>query len=679
MSRGARVSLVAAVVAAEVVGHAGSSGDSVTRYVVVGTAGHIDHGKSALVEALTGTDPDRLKEEKLRGITIDLGFAHLAEGDTQLAFVDVPGHERFVKNMLAGASGIDGVLLVVAADESVMPQTREHFDICCLLGVSGGVVALTKTDLVDADTVELVRLETAELVAGSFLETAAVVPVSARTGTGVADVRRALIEMASRAARRTPRGAVRLPIDRAFSVKGFGTVVTGTLVSGRVALDDALTVLPSGRDIKVRGLQVHGTAQPVAVAGQRVAANLSGVDVSEIARGDAAVTPGCFEATRCIDAVVDLLESARRLKHGARIRFHQGTSEVLGRVALGPGLGELAIVGDAPAELPPGGRAFVRLRLEGAAVLTGGDRFILRAYSPPLTIAGGRVLDPLPPRGGIRTAAARRRLERLLDGVSGADPAARDRALGVLVGERGVVGLPLAALTTRAGVSAEAVGAVTDRLVASGSARRIGDLVVDTAALVEVGDRLIALVSDFHDSHPLSEGLPREEARERLFRHGPPAVFDAVLEQLVGDGRLLARGHLALVSHQVTLSPEEMRTSEAVQQLLADAGLRPPGQGAIREQVGCDVAVLERVLKLMVRQERVARIGSLVFDIAALNTLKRDVVGLKTSSEGVTPVTIDVGTFKDRYGISRKFAIPLLEYLDRERVTRRVGQQRIVL
>ena len=646
------------------------------RYVVVGTAGHIDHGKSAIVEALTGTDPDRLKEEKLRGITIDLGFAHLNEGETQLAFVDVPGHERFVKNMLAGASGIDGVLLVVAADESVMPQTREHFDICRLLGVSSGVVALTKADLVDHDTVELVRLETAELVSGSFLEGAAVVPVSVRTGEGLAEVRGALLEMASQVAGRSSRGAVRLPIDRAFSVKGFGTVVTGTLVSGRVRVDETLRVLPSGRDIKVRGLQVHGATQTEAVAGQRVAANLSGVDVSEIARGDTAVTPGCFEATRRVDAVLDLLRSARRLRHGARVRFHQGTSEVLGRVALGPGLGEMAGAGDALAELLPGGRAFVRLRLERAAVLTRGDRFILRAYSPPLTIAGGRVLDPQPQRAGIRTATARLRLERLLDGVLVNDSAAQDRAVGVMVAERGIAGLGLAALVTRAGVAPELVDDVTGRLTASGTVRRIGDLIVDAAALAQARDRLIDMVTTFHASHPLSEGLPREEARQRLFRHGAPAVFEAVLEQLVGDGRLLVRDHLALASHQVTLSPDETRASEAVQALLRDAGLRPPTPPSIREQLGYEAAVLDRVLKLLVRQQCVVRVGALVFDTAALETLKQDVRGLTAS---VGAATIDVGTFKERYGVSRKFAIPLLEYLDRERVTRRVGQRRIVL
>ncbi|MDE0831120.1 MAG: selenocysteine-specific translation elongation factor, partial [Vicinamibacterales bacterium] len=375
-----------------------------TRYVVVGTAGHIDHGKSALVEALTGTDPDRLKEEKSRGITIDLGFASLEQGDTQLSFVDVPGHERFVKNMLAGASGVDGVLFVIAADESVMPQTREHFDICRLLGVTGGVIALTKTDLVDAETVELVAMETAELLSGSFLEDAPVIPVSAKTGDGLAALRDALFEMARRADPRPTDGAVRFPIDRAFSVKGFGTVVTGTLAAGQMTTDTVLRVLPRGWDIKIRGLQVHGVSQTVAVAGQRVAAKIAGVEVSEIARGDSVVTPGRFEATRRLDTLLALLPTSRPLKHGARVRFHQGTSEVLGRVAVGPLVGDLGVDAvrddetgerdNAPGDLKPGGHAFARLRLESPAVLTRGDRFILRAYSPPVTIAGGLVIDP---------------------------------------------------------------------------------------------------------------------------------------------------------------------------------------------------------------------------------------------------------------------------------------------
>ena len=302
--------------------------------IVVGTAGHIDHGKSALVRALTGTDPDRLKEEKARGITIDLGFAHQTIGETQFAFVDVPGHERFVKNMLAGAGGIDLVVLIVAADESVMPQTREHFDICRLLRVPAGLIALTKADLADAEMLELARMEVLELTAGSFLDGAPIVPVSAKTGEGLDAFRAALADVSRTVRGRAVEGITRLPIDRVFSMKGFGTVVTGTLVSGRITADAELAVAPGGGRVKVRGVQVHGEKRAEAIAGQRTAINLSGVEVHEIARGQALVTPGAFEETRLADAAVELLPGAKPLKHGARVRFHQGTAEIMGRVSL---------------------------------------------------------------------------------------------------------------------------------------------------------------------------------------------------------------------------------------------------------------------------------------------------------------------------------------------------------
>lgn len=648
----------------------------VMRHIVIGTAGHIDHGKSALVRSLTGTDPDRLQEEKARGITIDLGFALLADDDIQLSFVDVPGHERFVKNMLAGASGIDGVLLVIAADESVMPQTREHFDICRLLGVSSGVVALTKADLVDADTVELVKLETAELVAGSFLEEAPMIPVSSKTGVGLSEIREALLAMARGTVGRTGGGSTRLPIDRAFTVKGFGTVVTGTLVSGRMTVEDSLSVMPAGRDVKVRGLQVHGLDQSEAVAGQRVAANLAGVGVAEIMRGDTAVMPCGLDATQRIDAVLDLLPSVRGLRHGARVRFHQGTSEVLGRVSIGPTVRGFEMTEDAPAALPPGGRAFVRLRLEGPAVLTRGDRFILRAYSPPLTIAGGVVLDPEPARGGIRTAAARVRLERLFCGGELESLGGLDQAIGVMVAERGLSGFTTMALVVRAGVAPEETEEVCTRVLASGVAHRVGDLLVDATIFAESRERLIAMVKEFHDSAPLSDGLPREEARERLCGQAGPGVFDAILDTLVSEGTLVARDHLALTSHRVTLSPEENDVSDAVLTKLREAGLRPSAPAALCEELKTDGALLDRVVRLLVRQKQLVRVGALVFDVGAMERLKNDLRALR-STDGTTE--IDVGMFKDRYGVSRKFAIPLLEYMDRERVTRRLGQKRILL
>src|SRR6266511_1274915 len=304
-----------------------------TKSVVVGTAGHIDHGKSALVLALTGTDPDRLKEEKARGITIDLGFAHQEIGGVHVAFVDVPGHERFVKNMLAGVGGIDLVVLVVAADESVMPQTREHFDICRLLRVPAGLIALTKSDLADADTLELAQMEIRELVAESFLEGAPIVPVSAKTGDGLDAFRDAILEVSAKTATRAADAVARLPIDRVFSMKGFGTVVTGTLVSGRIRVDDELVAEPGGRRLKVRGVQVHGRKEAEAVAGQRAAINLSGVDVADLTRGQALVTPDAFETTRLADATLELLPGVKPLKQGARVRLHQGTAEILARVS----------------------------------------------------------------------------------------------------------------------------------------------------------------------------------------------------------------------------------------------------------------------------------------------------------------------------------------------------------
>ena len=406
--------------------------------IVVGTAGHIDHGKSSLVRALTGIDPDRLKEEKARGITIELGFAHTTIGDTRVAFVDVPGHERFVRTMLAGVGGIDCVLLIVASDESVMPQTREHFDICRLLRIPRGIVVLTKSDLADEDTRAMVRHDVAALVKGSFLESAEVIEVSATSGQGLDRLRVALVAQASQAGARPIDGAARLPIDRAFSMKGFGTVVTGTLVSGTIAVDDELVVQPGDRTVKVRGVQVHGRAAAEAVAGQRTAINLGGVDVSDVSRGETLMAAATLSVTRRVDAEIDLLSSAKPLKHGARVRVHNGTAEVLARVS---------IAGATATEVAPGGEALVRFRLELPAVLTRGDRFIIRAYSPPITIGGGIVLDAAPTRPGIRSAEGQSALEHMQFGAD------RHAPLVALIEAAGLAGIAPSSLLSRAGVA----------------------------------------------------------------------------------------------------------------------------------------------------------------------------------------------------------------------------------
>ncbi|HTI39366.1 MAG TPA: selenocysteine-specific translation elongation factor [Vicinamibacterales bacterium] len=620
------------------------------RSIVIGTAGHIDHGKSALVRALTGTDPDRLKEEKERGITIDLGFAHTTIGGDEIAFVDVPGHERFVKNMLAGVGGIDAVLLVVAADESVMPQTREHFAICRLLGVAAGVIALTKTDLADPETIELSTSEVRDLVAGSRLSASPIVPVSARTGAGLDDLRRALASLSERLPdRRTTALPPRLPIDRVFSMRGFGTVATGTLTSGGLRVDDELVLLPSGRAVNIRGLQVHGAPRRDASAGQRVAVNLGGVDRAEVQRGDTLTAPGAFEVTRRFDARLELLPDAPPLKHSGRIRFHHGTTEVLGRVALGPD-------------------RYARLRLESPAVLTRGDQFVLRSYSPAVTIGGGVVLDPVPARAPVRTAAATARFAAL-------DSTTHD-AVAVFARERAASGITFDEVARRAGIDGAETETVVGELQSRGDICLVGDRVFQAGVVSALETRLLGIVSSHHAAQPLSEGIPRQEARERLFSHGAPDLFDYVVESLVRAKRLVARDSLSLPGAGVSLSAEEVRAQEALERTYRDAQLAPPDLAAAASTARIAPAVADRMAKLLVRQKTLVKIDALFFHADALARLRREIEAMKQTSAAPQ---VDVAAFKERFGLSRKFAIPLLEWLDRERVTRRVGDARVVL
>ena len=634
------------------------------RSVVVGTAGHIDHGKSALVRALTGMDPDRLKEEQERGITIDLGFAHLETDRTNIAFVDVPGHERFVKNMLAGAGGIDLVLLVVAADESVMPQTREHFHICKLLEVQAGAIVLTKTDLADHEMLQIAEMDVHDLVKDSFLAGAPVLQVSSKTGQGLERVRSVIDELASRVPGRSADTAARLPIDRVFTVKGFGTVVTGTLVSGTLREEQEVVIVPGERRVKIRGLQIHGRKDSGAEAGRRVAVNLGGIDVAAISRGDTLSEEGALEATRRIDVALDLLPDAKPLKHGARVRFHHGTSELLGRVAIARRAAADEVVSEARA----GDSVFARIRLEAATVLTRGDRFIVRAYSPPVTIGGGRVLDPQPPRGGLRTAAGRARLQAL----SGTT----EDAVRTFVSERRGAGLPRAALVSRAGLAPRAAAALAARLVGANEMVLAADLLVSSDVAAEFSNALLQALQTHHQANPLSDGMPREEARERVFGRAAGPVFEHVLERLVDSGRIAARDRLAMQGHSVSLSVEEARVQDQLLQIYRNAKLAPPDVATATATAASSKETVERILKLLLRQRALVKVDTLVFHAQALEDLKHDVRALKASG-GVARV--DVTAFKEKYGITRKYAIPLLEFLDRERITRRVGDSRIVL
>ena len=640
------------------------------KHIVVGTAGHIDHGKSALVEALTGVDPDRLQEERDRGITIDLGFARYQDDETDLAFVDVPGHERFVRNMLAGASGIDVVLLVIAADASVMPQTREHLDICRLLGVTTGIIAITKSDLVDEDIVDLVRLEAEELFAGTFLERAPMVAVSSRTGEGLTRLRSELSDVAGEVVGRPVDGLPRLPIDRAFTLKGFGTVVTGTQVSGQIGHDTDLILLPSERPVRVRGLQVHGEPTAVSQAGQRVAVNLAGVEVEELRRGDTLTTIGSMRPTTRVDCEVALLDSARELKYGARVRFHQGTTEVMARLAIGPNCESIeGGVDSFPSSLLPGVRTFVRLHLERPVAVTRDDRFVLRSYSPSVTVAGGVVLDPHPGHGRLRTERGWERLRNLAD--------TQKDAVAIIVSQATGQGISGSSLVSRIGKPLKIIQEVLDLLVDDGVVCQVGEVFVTKQRVGEVSSRLQDMVETYHRENPLGQGLPREEARERLTRYAGVELFQYVVSQLIEDGALASGPFLSITHHEIVLSDQELLIKRRLEELFLLAGLTPPEIKQVIIDEAFDESSVDHMVTLLVRDGVLERLSSLLFHSVVLERLKNDVIAFKGNEN--ESVALEMGQFKERFGVSRKYAIPLLEYLDYVHVTRRVGSGRIVV
>src|SRR5882724_1904242 len=470
--------------------------------IIVGTAGHIDHGKTALVRALTGIDADRLPEEKRRGITIDIGFADLDLGEVRIGFVDVPGHERFVKNMLAGAHGIDVVALVIAADESVMPQTREHFDICRLLGVGTGVIVLTKKDLVDEELLQLARAEAEDLVKGSFLEGAPVVAVSSRTGEGIDELKNALREIGLQTPARSDDFIARLPIDRAFTIKGFGAVVTGTLIAGEVNEGEELELMPSRARVRVRGVQVHGAAIKQANAGQRTAINLGGIDAASIERGMLLATPDRLRPAQIVDASVQLLDDApRALRSRQRVRVHLGAAEILARVR----------VLEANGEISPGRQGLVQLRFESPVVAVLGDRFIVRAYSPQVTIGGGTILDPFAVKHRAKDLAAiRARLEILAKG----DRAARFTQFVI---SADVVSASREDIAARTAWREAVIDAAFAEAKTNGPVMNVDQRFLSSAAFDEVNRQIASEGSAHHHFEPLSRGLSKEIVRERFF------------------------------------------------------------------------------------------------------------------------------------------------------------------
>lgn len=629
--------------------------------MIVGTAGHIDHGKSALVEALTGTHPDRLEEEKRRGITIDLGFAFLEENGVRFGFVDVPGHERFVSNMLAGAAGIDVLLLVIAADESIKPQTREHFDICRLLGVQRGVVALTKSDLVDGDTLELVRLEAEEYLRGSFLEGAPLVPVSAKTRAGLEELKQALHVAAGRAAAKDASRYFRLPIDRAFAMKGFGSVVTGTLISGSVGAGDEVELFPGGKRLRVRGVQSGGKAVGRAMPGQRTAVNLAGIEHAALKRGMALATPGKFRKTRRMDVRLELLVSARKMKQGAPVHFHAGTAETIAEVFF-----------HGQKELPRGGNVFANLKLQDEILVLPGDRFIVRQFSPVVTIGGGTILDPLARRPMLRDTGRIAHLETLERGN-------HEEILAAMT-ERAILGIAYEEIVARTAWVDQEIRNAAKKLSESGRVRIVSAeplVLVSEKTLAEVRRKILEKVERFQRENPLLPGILREDLRSSLGKRVRAETFRAALEELAAQKKLDAPGELVKkAGSEITLQPEEAKAKDQIEAAFAISGLAVPAVKEVLAKLAIESKRAERLLQILLREKNLVRVSpELIFHRDALSQLKQRLAGYKKSKGD----RLSVPTFKELTGITRKYAIPLLEYLDRERVTRRAGDDRVIL
>lgn len=629
------------------------------KHVVVGTAGHIDHGKTSLVKALTGTDTDRLPEEKARGITIDLGFAFLEEPDgLTVEIVDVPGHERFIKNMLAGVGGIDLAMLVIAADEGVMPQTREHFAICSLLHITGGLIVLTKTDLVEPEWLDLVRDDVSGLTRGTFLDGAPIVAASAKTGEGIGELRAVLRDLAAKVPSRGTDQLPRLPIDRVFTIKGFGTVITGTLMAGRLRVDDRVEVFPAGLQAKIRGLQTHGRAVSESSAGQRTAVNLQGVDRAAVDRGNVLGLAGTLVPSSLVDGTLELLPDAPRpLKTRDRVRVHTGTSEVMARVLLL----------DRP-ELVPGASAFARFRLEAPLVALPGDRFVIRSYSPMVTVGGGTLLDIAPPRFKLKAPAHLAHVRLLSEGTP-------DAVVEEHVRHAGGGGVRFGPLSGRVPFGPERLRGLLDHLQSNARIMAIDrDWFVHVESLTRLRGLAVGALEQFHRASPLRPGMSREELRGRV---GAPddRVFAHLLGALEAEGLVRAdRDKVRLATHGVRLTPEQQKVVDRLEQdyLAAAAAPHSPEEALTRAGLAGDEE--HELFQLLVEARRLVRVKeSLYFHAQALDAIQAKLVAMLRERKEIGP-----GDIKDLLGISRKYAIPLLEFFDSRRVTTRVGERRVL-
>jgi len=629
------------------------------RNLIIGTAGHIDHGKTELVKALTGKDTDRLAEEKERGISIDLGFAPLELSDgSVVGIVDVPGHENFVRNMMAGATGVDLVLLVVAADDGVMPQTREHLAILDFLGVSRGVVAITKTDLVEDDLVRLVIDEVSGLLEGGALKGSTIIPVSAVTGRGIPELRQELERVAREVHLKDEALPARLPVDRVFTLKGIGTVVTGTLWSGAIEKGEHLEISPVGHPVRVRSLGVHGAGRDTVYAGERVAANLAGVSKKDVTRGDVLLAPGYLKPTYMVDARVTLLkECAKPLKRGTRLRFHHGTRELLGRVY--PLEGEAV----APGETRP-----CQLRLESKATCANGDRFVIRSYSPVTTIGGGTVIDAHPPKHRLRDEAALRQFKEL-------ESDKPDKSVAVYL-SRARKPLSRDQLARESGLAPGTVEKGLEVLVSTGEAVALGDratpLCLSSERHDEIKESIQRSLREFHVEKPLADGMAKETLKKKALASWDNKAAEIFLDRLVRDRALESHGKIiSLPGKSATVTGEQESLIEEIIDRIDRQPASPPTLSELSSELSVDRQALSDLLAVAEKHQRAVRVSpELYFSPRAVKDIEA------TLRESVDPEGITVSEFRKIIGTSRKYALPLLEYFDRTKVTVRVGDVR---
>jgi selenocysteine-specific elongation factor len=632
------------------------------RHFVLGTAGHVDHGKTSLIRLLTGIDTDRLKEEKERGITIELGFASLGlpSGNT-LGIVDVPGHEKFIKHMVAGAAGIDLVLMVIAADEGVMPQTREHLQICSLLGIKAGLVALTKTDLVEKDWLELVHSEVTDYLKDTFLCGAPVIPVSAAKETGILELLAELDKTVIQLKEKTDDGIFRLPVDRIFTMRGFGTVVTGTLISDKIKVGEDIQILPENISARIRGIQVHSMPVEESFSGQRTAINLQGIEKSTLERGNVLVRPGTVWPTQRLDVFFEYLATnTRKLKNRALVRLHTGTAEIMTRI----------ILMDAD-ELSPGENTFAQLILANEDVVVSGDHFVLRSYSPVTTIGGGIILDPLPGKHKRNQNKVLSDYRTLLDG------ALPDKML-VLLERAGFAGISIRSLSFRLGVHTKKIREVLEKLFSSHQAILLSSedtTVLSVHLYSQMEDLILKSLTDYHKKNPLKEGVSKEELKASMPSTVSVKLFNMLLTSLGKKEKIVInQDNVRLATHQVLLAGEEDALHQSIASTYVKAGLTPPSLSDVLNSFQDRRAKAQNIIKLMLKDGELVKINEdLCFARTALEKLREDYKA-KLAREGqATPAT-----FKELTGLSRKYIIPLMEYFDTSKLTVRVGDHRVL-